>query len=351
MSCKLPHNLSSGHFHDRYNNPSSSSSYLMGSSLSQDKSDRYHSSNSEYGKSVNNSMGSGVSSHHSNGSSSRESSLTDMSVLENLGKQRNFRYGSYERTSRSSPQVSRPLPQGPGPLLPNSCKMNRMKQEKVNSNSRGPLKASHDLNQRGISRIQDQGRARNPEVERLSMSRAKSRSLSDISREEPKQDQKASADKLLTDVDLRRVRRTFKISRSPSCDNINSPRQLPDDRALLDKMSKIRTDEASRKKIDRNVSNGKKIVDTLTSKTKPAMTVTRKLSANNKATSSQKAVSGQSQGTTKPDISNGHNSKETGRRDSFLQPRRKMSDSAYESMSTTSSSSSSSSPKQVFFYL
>lgn len=322
---------------------SGSPSYPMGGSISQKRNSYRTTTNSEYGKGIK-SMGTTAStkSYVSPRTARRDLILPHPPVANRSGG-----YGSYE--SRKSPTSRRPLPSGPGPLFPpNSLKQPKRNQESVITQVRGPVKANHQLMQREISNREGLRESRSPpspSMEHRSLSRLKSRSLNDV-RQDNTQSQKASADKLVTEADLVKARKSFKISRSPSFDNINASRQVTekDQRALLDKMSKMRTDEALRRqsndklqyqKRSSNPYISKKMTDPITGTSKTIQYRRSSLSEPN-ASQQEPSLARKANTTTKED--------RLGKSDAHLQEpdatsRRKLSDSAYESSSSNECSS------------
>ncbi len=349
-----------------YSNSSSSSALLMGSNFSQSKPNkRNYTSNSEYGRNLTEkSMGSGASSqrdspgHYRN----RGASLSDGALSSNVLRTRNLRYG-LQHFSGSSPQIPRPLPHGPGPLLPNNnstLKVNKRRQEMNTTKARGPVKANHEIRQKSSSSPENSRNVssprnsnfRKPPIPIQTLSRAKSRSLNDVRAVENRQDQKPSADKMLTEADLKKAKRSFKISRSPSCDNLNSQRQFADHRALLDKMSKISTDESKDKRTETFRRDSYKPSNLHSDKSKNVLHAPKSndIKTKNKLNSIQndsvKIVKDSVKITDSHDQNFQRNSP-VSRRDYVLPPSRKLSDSAYESNSTTSSGSSNSSPRII----
>ena len=222
------------------------SSHLMGSNLSY-RPEKYYASSSEYGK-VAKDMGSspssmleqaGTNTRYQRKSSSFSYPGKKDSVEKGQGKIQN----GYEIDRRSA-SSNRPLPTGPGPLFPTGgLKLNKKKPDSVTSQGKGPMKAYHYLPQKGISSKTDVRNVTSP-IEHTSLRRLKSRSLDDVRGIENSQLQKPNADILMTEADMKKARKAFSISRSPSCENVsNARRNNPSDhRAILDKLSKISTD-------------------------------------------------------------------------------------------------------------
>ena len=158
---------------------SGSSSYPMGGSISQRRDSYFTTTSSEYGKTIKN-MGTTASSksYPSPRTARRDLILPHPPVTNRSGS-----YASYE-ANRKSPTSRRPLPSGPGPLFPpNSLKQPKRKQESGITQARGPVKANHQLMQRGVSSregLQDSRSPPSPLIEHRSLSRLKSRSLNDI---------------------------------------------------------------------------------------------------------------------------------------------------------------------------
>ena len=325
---------------------SGSPSYSMGSTISQKRENYYlTTTNSEYGKSTIKNMGTTAS---TKGYANPRTTRRDLILPHPPVANRSGSYGSYE-TSRKSPTSGRPLPSGPGPLFPpNSLKQPKRKQESSITQTRGPVKANHQLMQRDISSREGLRESRSPpspSVEHRSLSRLKSRSLNDVRQFDVNQNQKASADKLVTEADLKKAKKSFKISRSPSFDNINASRQMTekDQRALLDKMSKMSTDEALRRQSNdrlqyqkRSSNSYTKDIDIITGAPKSIPTSNpsqyRRTSLSEPKTSQQEPSLARKANTTSKEDRHGKS-------DSHLQEpnatsRRKLSDSAYESSSS-----------------
>ena len=321
---------------------SGSPSYSMGGSISQRRENYLTTTNAEYGKSIKN-MGTTAS---TKGYASPRTARRDLILPHPPVANRSGSYGSYE-TSRKSPTSGRPLPSGPGPLFPpNILKQPKRKQESSITQTRGPVKANHQLMHQETSIREGLRESRSPpspSVEHRSLSRLKSRSLNDVRQFDNNQNQKASADKLVTEADLKKAKESFKISRSPSFDNINTSRQVTekDQRALLDKMSKMRTDEALRRQSNdrlqyqkRSSNSNTRNIDIITGAPKSTLTSNssqyRRTSLSEPKTSQQEPSLARKASTS---------SKEVGKSDTHLQEpdvtsRRKLSDSAYESSSS-----------------
>ena len=304
-----------------------SSSYLMGSNLSYTQ-DQNHNSNSEYGTTPK-SMGSGASSNYE---SSKDTNKFKRRSLSNI-------------LGRQSPTPGRPLPKGPGPLLPSSgLRKGRKKTDVTPSQAKGPVKGNHLLAKGGSHNV-PRTEVSSPEEHR-SLSRLKSRSLDDVRNVEKRESIKLTPDKISIGLDMKKARKAFKISRSPSFDNINTARRQTesDQRALLDRLSKMSTDEAS-KNAENSVKNRKSL---------SGQHSTSSISKDN-IYSPLKNLHSKSLIQSKPEacIDNGGTSS-IPRKDSLGRNRinsqeqslqRRSSDSAYESNSSTGSSSGNSSPK------
>ena len=232
----------SGSYHSKL------SSHLMGSKISAEQG-RYSTSSSENGR-YSKKMGSAVSSGNdhvikgTNRSQNQRSGYSDSSRYSNLEEEHGKTHGKY----------SRPLPNGPGPLFPaSSMKRNIRKQEPISTQAKGPVKANHLLPLNGIYPKAD---SRHISYERahVNLNRAKSRSLGDVRDVIGSQSPKPHADRLTFDADMKKARKGFQISRSPSCENIVT-RKLDrncDEQAVIDKLSKRSThnrDNYSRKPI------------------------------------------------------------------------------------------------------
>eukprot|EP00794_Sanderia_malayensis_P001241 gene1241-1368_t len=370
MSLRIPNNVTRPNnlYHNEYNakSPLSSATLLMRSDFSQSKDRNYNTLSSNYGKSIaldkhstslSSTMGIGASTRHHQPQDkettgmhfrSRGSSLSEGA----LNSSRNFRYGQ-QSFSNSSPQIPRPLPHGPGPLLPknSTLKINRRKTEMKTTPVKGPMKASHDFAQNTTPSPVRQHKSPLP---LKALGREKSRSMNDVRAVENGQDQKPSANRMLTDVDLKKAKKSFKISRSPSCDNLNNTRQLPDERALLDKLSKLSTDSSQNRRTVTGTFNrhGQKGVNVQHSdKLKveiPISTTCKVVSMKNKLNIAKDDVLRKeklpiSQDNKRQQSSQG-NTPIVCKEPASTSRSRKLSDSAYESNSATSSESSSSSP-------
>jgi len=146
----------------------------------------------------------------------------------------------------------RPLPNGPGPLFPTGGlpKRNMKKQDTIVTQPRVPMKASHDLLSRELSNATNDRDFRSNLMHK-SLSRVKSRSLSDVRSEEKEQYGRINSNG--REINMQKARRGFSISRSPSFENVHIRRALnnSEERAMMDKLSKTNIDESSRRG-DRN---------------------------------------------------------------------------------------------------
>lgn len=226
---------------------------LMGSKLSYMPQNYFNSPSSENGKYPKN-MGTGASNFYegSNNNSRYQGKKSSFSLP---NKQCDFE-NDYSRTKnvydddRRSPSSTRPLPSGPGPLFPRRIfGLNKKKQDSATKIGKGPMKADHLLPQKGISSRTDDRSLCSP-IDHQSLSRLKSKSLDDVRGRRNSYADKPNADKPMTDVNMRKAKKSFSISRSPSHENISVGRgeSSSDQRALLDKMSKLRTDQSTAKR-------------------------------------------------------------------------------------------------------
>eukprot|EP00795_Rhopilema_esculentum_P016842 gene16842-8313_t len=276
-------------------------------------------------------MGSGASSNYE---SSKDTNKFKRRSLSNI-------------LGRQSPTQGRPLPKGPGPLLPSSgLRKGRKKTDVTPSQAKGPVKGNHLLAKGGSHNV-PRTEVSSPEEHR-SLSRLKSRSLDDIRNVEKRESIKLNPDKISVDLDMKKARKAFKISRSPSFDNINTARRQTesDQRALLDRLSKMSTDEAS-KNAENSVKNRKSLSDQYSTSSIYKDNIFNPL----------KNLLPKSSIQSKPEAridNGGKSSSSIPRKDSLGRNRinsqeqslqRRSSDSAYESNSSTGSSSGNSSPK------
>ena len=238
MSSKTFSNANARKLTTGYN--SDRSSHLMGGKLSLN-ADRSSVSSSEYGT-LSDTMGSAAS---------RKSNY-----LAGEFRYQSPKHGYRAASSQVSPgkecekidkMPSRPLPSGPGPLMPPGWLSRSMKkQDTLFTQPKGPMKASHGLPLDGISNGADTGYIKS-HLRHQSLSRAKSRSLSDVRSEGKEQYAKINSDR--REINLAKARRGFSISRSPSVENIYNRRAVnnSEERAMMDKLSKTKIDESSRR--------------------------------------------------------------------------------------------------------
>lgn len=305
-------------------------------------SDLYHTSNSEYGKCPNE-MGSAASSIPENPSVStryQRKSFSNPSQRSITEKGLSKNHGTYGVSSRS-PKSGRPLPMGPGPLLPGtSLKFNKKKQDSFPG--KGPFKGNHFLSQKGISCKSEPRNVTSP-VDHRSLSRLKSRSLDDVRGLGNGSNDGPTVDKPMTETDMKKARKAFKISRSPSYENMAVGRRSnsSEQRALLDKMSKMKTDESIRTKVPGKDAQCR-ATPVVTSPSRNTALGSRTLPPTRKVSHQRADLHIDAKPPERTLKEDRPEKAQTGQRQTFLS--RRLSDSAYESNGSTGSSSGRSSP-------
>ena len=218
--------------------------HVMGSSFSSGR-ERHSIGSPEYGKHTFK-MGNGAS--HTSDHFPRDSGYHSQgSSIPNLSK-----YGSSEEGhQRHQVRCGRPLPNGPGPLMPaGGPRRNRKKPEPIQA--KGPVKANHLIHLNGNSHRTESRSVVSPNGGR-SLSRIKSRSMSDVRDTGNNQAPRPIGDKVMMEADQRMLKKTFQVTRSPSIESISISRnrRKGDEQAILDRLGKLRTDDSLRS-IDNN---------------------------------------------------------------------------------------------------
>ena len=228
------HKLSGGY-------QSSISPHSMGSRFSSGL-DRHSIGSSDYANHPSN-MGSGAS--HTSGHFPRDSGYQSQGY--NRHNPSKFGNSEEDHQRHQARCGSRPLPGGPGPLMPpGMIKRSRKKPESIQA--KGPVKANHLIQLNGTSHRTEPRNVTSPLGNR-SLSRIKSRSMSDVRDTGNNQMSKPTSDRVMRDAGMKKVKKTFSISRSPSFENIAIGRngRKRDEPAILDRLSKLSTDESARK--------------------------------------------------------------------------------------------------------